>query len=421
MVKEIGNFLTTENIDNIQYQIIIRHILFTIFIITSLASILDYSWAVNKAFLRLEASGHVAMIRDLFFFDNGKRLISASEDKTIHIWDISNPSDPKLVKTIRSEIERGRVGKIYALAIDPSERIIAVGGYLYNENKDIYLTAAIRLHKLKTGRIIQVLKGHEREVLDLAFSPDGKYLASASVDKTVIIWKKEKDRYKFHKRLEGHKHVVNALAFSQDRLATGSYDGTVRLYDVKHNFQLIKILRDHKSWLGAVAFSPSSYYLITGSYDKWIFLYDKNGNFIRKFSKRKNHPVAFAFSLDGRYLITGSFGRPNICYLYHFPSGKIKHIFRGHKDTISAVSATLRNGKYLFAAGGGVNHEIFLWTEKGKILSKIKSKGAAIYSIAVGNKKIAFGQRKYESGWKANDYGPLEWIFDLNKMMLKKT
>ena len=79
-------------------------------------------------FLRLDPGGHTAMIRDLFFFDHGSRLISASVDKTIRVWDLSELSHPRLVRTIRGEIGRGLFGMIYAIAVDPRGRFLAVGG-----------------------------------------------------------------------------------------------------------------------------------------------------------------------------------------------------------------------------------------------------------------------------------------------------
>ncbi len=107
----------------------------------------------EKVFLRLDPGGHTSLIGDLFFFDHGRKLISASDDKTIRVWDVSDLKHPRLIKTIRGEIGRG-FGEVYAIALDPTERILAVGGFLaqgHGVNDDI--VGIVRLHDLKTGRV----------------------------------------------------------------------------------------------------------------------------------------------------------------------------------------------------------------------------------------------------------------------------
>ena len=375
----------------------------------------------EKVFLRLDPGGHTAVIKDIFFFDHGKRLISASDDKTIRIWDVSDLRRPKLIRTIRGEIGRGPFGQVFAIALDPSERILAVGGFLahgHGINDD--LVGIVRLHDLKSGKVLQVLKGHENVVLSLAFSPDGKYLASGSGDFTVIIWKKEGNGYRRYKRLKGHEDAIYALSFSRERLATGSYDHTVRIYDVKNSFRLIKVLKDHEDEVRAVSFSPDGRHLVTGSWDKRILLYDRDGNLIREFSKKETRPAALSFSPDGRFLLAGSFGGApnNTCYLYEFPSGRVKAAFKGHKNSVFAVSATQRDGRLILATGGGEAKEILLWDEGGRILSRMESAGTAIFSAAISpdGKRVGFG---FTQG-KLNYGGPLEFSFVLNAMKLER-
>ena len=108
----------------------------------------------EKVFLRLDPGGHTAMISDLFFFDHGKKLISASDDKTIRIWDVSDLRHPELIRTIRGEIGRG-FGMVYAIALDPAERILAVGGFLaHGHGINDNLVGIVRLHDLKTGKVL---------------------------------------------------------------------------------------------------------------------------------------------------------------------------------------------------------------------------------------------------------------------------
>ena len=88
----------------------------------------------------------------------------------------------------------------------------------------------VRLWDAESGQVIDILRGHSDLAYDVAFSPDGNELASASYDKTIRVWDLSTKR---HRVLRGHTASVDRVAWrGADQLVTGSEDGTIRLWDV---------------------------------------------------------------------------------------------------------------------------------------------------------------------------------------------
>jgi WD40 repeat protein len=101
------------------------------------------------------------------------------------------------------------------------------------------------LRNLKYGRYPDFI-GHSSSIFSLAFSPDGKYLASGSEDRTVKVW--NIDSQKEVTTLQGHRYSVRSVAFSPDGkyLASGSDDKTVKLWSVESQKE-VTTLQGH-SW-----------------------------------------------------------------------------------------------------------------------------------------------------------------------------
>ncbi len=78
-----------------------------------------------KPILTIDTGGHKALIRDVMFTKDGRYLVSASDDKTIRVW---NTSTGEVVRVLRGQMESGAEGKIYAAALTQNDRLLAVGG-----------------------------------------------------------------------------------------------------------------------------------------------------------------------------------------------------------------------------------------------------------------------------------------------------
>jgi hypothetical protein len=126
---------------------------------------------------------------------------------------------------------------------------------------------------MRTVIVSNTLQGHEGSVRSAAFSPDGKMIVSGSYDKTVRLWDIEGNP--IGQPFLGHEDYINSVAFSPDGklIVSGSNDKTVRLWDIEGN-SIGQPFRGHESSVFSVVFSPDGKLIVSGSDDKTVRLWD---------------------------------------------------------------------------------------------------------------------------------------------------
>ena len=340
--------------------------------------------------LQIDTGGHKALIRDIAFTPDGKYLVSASNDKTIRVWDWQAGKTDRI---IRGQINEGDEGKIFAMALSPDERWLAVGGMFHNSNPIIGST--IRLYHFPTGQLTGLLKGHNNVVLSLAFSPNSRYLVSGSGDYTAMIWE-VKTQQPLH-TLHGHTKEIYAVAFTSDnqRVVTGSLDHDLRLWQVNTGKQLA-VLLGHRDKVRAVAISPTDGTIASGSKDYTIRLWNGNtGQLIKQLANQGTMIGSLSFSPNGQLLLSSCGGATNGCAnnsenLWSIPSGKQLMKYREH-DNIVLATAISPDGRWA-ATGGGSNQEIHIWDiNTGKTQQRLQGVGASTWAVGLTNQWLAWG------------------------------
>jgi WD40 repeat protein/serine/threonine protein kinase len=311
-------------------------------------------------------SGHkLQRVETVAFSIDGSRLASVAgltwvhPDQEVKVWD---------VQTGRAIFSlRGHVGALRSVAFSPDGRRIASAG----------LDQTVKLWDAATGQPVLTLRGHFDNIFCLAFSPDGHRLASASIDRTVRIWDATPPQSGPEElTLRGHTGAVTDVAFDpadERRLASAGVEGTIRFWDSWSGKPLGELPAAPSAQRLAIAYSPDGQHLATSramageSVRVWEVATAKE---VCQFPRHASGVTSVAYCPDGRHVATAGFDAT--VKVGDATTGEQKQDLVGHDWPVNAVTFSPDpEGRYVASCGADSTVRVWEW-RSGKALSVLE-------------------------------------------------
>lgn len=264
-------------------------------------------WRVSDGDIRYNLDGHQGRLNTVRYSADGELIATGADDGLMILWSMASGAE---VRRIQASATAGVT--VLAFTQDGCCLIAALDD------------GTLGLWDIESGELIRTYTGHERRVLSLDVSPDGRRFASGSVDGRIIIWEIEsgavvRDNFGLVYR-SGLTSRVLSLAYSPDgtTLLAGALDGTINQWDAQTGASLVRFQSgDQSVW--SLRYSPDGLYVVSGDSAGSVTLWDaQTGEALRRFREHNGAVQGVAFNSDGRRVLSGA--RDGIALLWDMPT-----------------------------------------------------------------------------------------------------
>ncbi len=298
-------------------------------------------WDASNDQKLLTYHGHLDVVNSVMWSPDGKRLASASNDQTVQIWDASSG------RTLLTY--SGQRGNMNNVVWSPDGKRLASA----NDEGTVHVRET-------SGEILLSYTGHSDAVYNVVWSPDGRRLASASADRTVRIWDASSGQMLL--TYSGHGNSVYSVAWSPNGklIASASEDQTARIWDASSG-QTLLTYHDHADAVSCVAWSPNGRYLASASSDATVRVWNaSSGRTLLTYRGHGEVVNSVVWSPDGKYLASAS--NDQTVQAWGASSGQTLLTYRGHTDIVGCV-AWSPTGEFLASGSKDATVQVWAWLE----------------------------------------------------------
>lgn len=335
--------------------------------------------------------GHTNNVHSAQFSPDGKKIVTASQDKTAKIWDA-------LTGNLLADL-KGHTGGVNSAQFSPDGKKIVTSSWDNNA----------KIWDAVTGNLIIDLKGHTGGVLSAQFSPDGKKIATTSQDKTAKIWNALTGNLLYD--LKGHTDDVTSAQFSPDgkKIVTTGWEDHAKLWDAVNGILIADFLKEHIDVnLLNTKFSPDGAKIVTTSLREAIIWDAQTGKPITYLNGFAGSSGCVQFSPDGSKIVTASYKGIQI---WKTDTGKHIVDFKGNKSSVNSLFFS-PDGKKIVTAyrdGSVTICDVVTGNQLAELKGHTKSVNSAYFS-SNGKKIVTSSEDCTAKIWSA-DTGKL--MFDL--------